>query len=520
MKKNILILITVALFACTKTIPSDTDTTPPGYDLKIADSLCRVMNGHALALKDIITKATKGIDVLSVETSPAYAGTVYTVSFSDGKIVEVFTERNPGPGPIPHPVMNVVNENGTWYWILNSSPMLDIYGNRVPVANSPCPALQAGNMGYRLSIGPQSIAVNPARTGARPDPFVCIDSSDPDVVTIRLEGNLKIILDKESPKKSDIPYRLVKNSTQGNIPLNVVLMGDAYTKTLIDDGTYDSDMELAMENLFSVEPMTSLKNRFRCYVMYAESESTNPNGTSSTVFRTSIDPYGSLTAYPEKALLYSLKIPEIRKAISFADYAIKVEDDSLRQFTDVKGGLLVIVVVNTKHVFRAGRTYMSDNQSAVAFCTVQDREKVFRYTVRHEAVGHGFGYLADEYQNIDSGRITENSKLRLKYSKEDGFYQNVSTDPDGAEWKHLMEHPGYSQEVKVYEGAFLYDYGVYRPSQQSIMRMDVEYFNAPSREALYRRAMRLSEPDYVYDFNDFEQFDREYRTELQKTPQL
>ena len=520
MKKFISIFITIALFACTKTDPSHVDALPPGYDLKIADSLCRIMNVHAAALKDIIVAETDGVKVVSVESSTTDTGTAYTVFLADNKEVVLNTKKNPGPGPIPHPVLNVMKENETWYWILNSSPMLDIYGNRVPVTDSPCPALQAGNMGYRLSIGPQSIAVNPARTGARPDPFVYIDSSDPDVVTIRLEGNLKIILDKENPKTSDIPYRLAKNSTEGTIPLNVVLIGDAYTKTLIDDGTYDSDMELAMENLFSVEPMTSLKNRFRYYVMYAESDSTAPNGTSSTVFRTAIDNYGSLTAYPEKALLYALKIPEVRKEVTFADYAIRVEEDSLRQFTDVKGGLLVIVVVNTKHAFQAGRTYMWDNQSAVAFCPVQDRDKVFRYTVRHEAVGHGFGYLADEYQNIDSGPITENSKLRLQYSKEDGFYANVTTDPKGSEWSHLMNDARYAPEIKICEGAFLYDYGVYRPSQQSIMRMDVDYFNAPSREALFRRAMRLSEPDYIYQFEDFARFDREYREELQKTPEL
>lgn len=67
-----------------------------------------------------------------------------------------------------------------------------------------------------------------------------------------------------------------------------------------------------------------------------------------------------------------------------------------------------------------------------------------------------------------------------------------------------MNDSRYADEgLGIYEGAYLYVYGAYRPSDTSIMRGDsnVDAFNAPSREQIYKRVMQLSEgPDWVYDY--------------------
>ena len=48
-------------------------------------------------------------------------------------------------------------------------------------------------------------------------------------------------------------------------------------------------------------------------------------------------------------------------------------------------------------------------------------------------------------------------------------------------------------------------YGVYRPSDNSIMRHNVGGFNAPSRLEIYRRIMEFSGD--VYSYNNFIQYD-------------
>ena len=72
----------------------------------------------------------------------------------------------------------------------------------------------------------------------------------------------------------------------------------------------------------------------------------------------------------------------------------------------------------------------------------------------------------------------------------------------------------YAQEnIGTYEGGLTYSYGVYRPTENSIMRYNVGQYNAPSREAIYKRAMKLAYGDsWAYNYEDFVQFDAPSRT--------
>lgn len=67
----------------------------------------------------------------------------------------------------------------------------------------------------------------------------------------------------------------------------------------------------------------------------------------------------------------------------------------------------------------------------------------------------------------------------------------------------------------VFEGA-LYRYGIYRATENSILQerpFAIDWFNAPSREAIYKRAMRLAYGDnWVYDYEKFVEFDAPART--------
>uniref|UniRef100_UPI00261FF755 M64 family metallopeptidase n=1 Tax=uncultured Bacteroides sp. TaxID=162156 RepID=UPI00261FF755 len=68
----------------------------------------------------------------------------------------------------------------------------------------------------------------------------------------------------------------------------------------------------------------------------------------------------------------------------------------------------------------------------------------------------------------------------------------------------------------LYEGAYLYGKGAYRPTENSMMRYNDSPFNAPSRERIYQVIMELSEgEDWVYNYEDFVAYDivnRNYAT--------
>ena len=76
---------------------------------------------------------------------------------------------------------------------------------------------------------------------------------------------------------ADKTVRILQRATEGN-GLPIVLMGDGFLDTEIEDGTYDEVMNKAMENLFTEEPLKSLRNYFNIYSVTAVSRSNRFDG--------------------------------------------------------------------------------------------------------------------------------------------------------------------------------------------------------------------------------------------------
>ena len=77
----------------------------------------------------------------------------------------------------------------------------------------------------------------------------------------------------------------------------------------------------------------------------------------------------------------------------------------------------------------------------------------------HEA-GHGIGKLADEYWTVGT-----------TWTSGEPFFPNVTADPSGAKWSRWLGHnqPGIGV-IGAYEGGFLREEGIYRPSPHSKMQ--------------------------------------------------
>ena len=283
----------------------------------------------------------------------------------------------------------------------------------------------------------------------------------------------------------DGEVKTLQRATVGN-GINIVFMGDAFTdRDMGSGGLYETLMEQSMEEFFDIEPYKSFRDRFNVYAVKVVS----PNGRIGEGYTTALETVTGdgtfILGNADKCEEYSLRVPSI---------------------TSTKNLLTCVMVKNSKY---AGTCIMSRvAQSAVAFTATQgfDRE-LFGSTLRHEAGGHGFGFLSDEYAHYDEVIPNEKKEEYMSLYDQFGWYSNVdfTNDPDRIHWSAFLSDTRYKDEVGIYEGGALYTTGIWRPSENSMMNENLEYFNAPSRWAIYKRIMELS--GETYSFETFLEYD-------------
>ena len=267
----------------------------------------------------------------------------------------------------------------------------------------------------------------------------------------------------------------------------VILMGDAFVdKHMEEGGYYDRVMQRAMEAFFSVEPMISLRSLFDVYSVRVVSEN---------------DYIGANTALSSWHYCGAGGDGDLSKCMEYASLAVN----------DLKDVSIHIIMNDQQQM--GITTYLDDN-CTISFNTLFDSGlewQNFEAVFRHEAIGHGFGLLGDEYTQYIYA-IDEEGKASLRASQALGRDLNLDITNDETQilWNKFLADDRYADEnLGIYEGGWaFYSYGVYRPSFNSIMRYNEPAFNAPSREAIYKRAMRLAYGDsWTYDYEDFVEFD-------------
>ena len=307
-------------------------------------------------------------------------------------------------------------------------------------------------------------------------------------------------------------WKKIQSATTDGNGLNIVFLGDAYTDKMIADGTYDADINRAMEHFFEVEPYASLRTMFNCYQVYAVSRNNNYKEGSSTVFQCQFGEGTRILGYDDKVRLYAQKASEIQNGGGTSSWYTFLDGEQYTHYSNIPGGMLCVVVLNSTRY--AGTCSISTDGTAVAYCPLQSSDKYFAQVIHHEAGGHGFARLADEYGG--EATLTESRAENLALFKTFGFYQNVDTtnDPETICWSKFLKDSRYTTTTGIYEGGYVCNSGVWRPSENSIMRYNTGGYNAPSREIIYRRAMELNKgTSYVYDFEDFAAFDAKLETE-------
>ena len=263
--------------------------------------------------------------------------------------------------------------------------------------------------------------------------------------------------------------------------INIVFMGDAYTDRDMDEGgLYETLMRQSMEEFFAIEPYKTFRNRFNVYAVKVVSKNDRSGNGCSTALGVEVTSISISTGDTDKCYGYALKVPGI-------------ED---------RQNLTIGVLANSGNSLRGITTMNESSQSGVAIYASSGNDSgLFGTTIRHEAGGHAFAFLDDEYSNIAGEPSKEYIDYRNSMYEQFGWYSNVdfTDDPEKVKWSAFLSDERYKDEVGVIEGGSLYSKGVYRPSGDSMMNQNAEYFNAPSRWAIYKRIMELSGETASFD---------------------
>lgn len=281
--------------------------------------------------------------------------------------------------------------------------------------------------------------------------------------------------------------------------ISIVLMGDGFVDQELADGTYRRVMEKAMENLFTEEPVKSLREYFDVFMINAVSENNDFGMGYKTAFSCKLAGGNSTTIIGDDT---SVQI-----------YVGKVLDKEKK-----KENSLAVVILNTSAY--AGTTYWGYQgknnklvEFAIAYCPVIDNldSEHFRQVLVHEAIGHGLGKLEDEYVYSDKGSISTLEIQRIRTMQANGWLQNVdfTASKDTVLWASFLTDSRYQNEhLGVYEGACTYPKGAYRPSEDSMMNSNTCAFNAPSRKSLYEKVMKIGMAVEQVSYEDFVAFDK------------
>ena len=287
---------------------------------------------------------------------------------------------------------------------------------------------------------------------------------------------------------------VLQGHTAGNgIPL--VLMGDGFINTEIEDGYYEQVMHKTVDNLFTEHPISELKEYFDIYCVKVVSP-TNSFGTGKTALDCWMDA-GSSTG-----------VGGNDKAVQA--YAQKVEGIDL-------DNTQVVVILNSDAYKGTNYFYWYEDgrplDFAIAYFPVIENleSENFRRVLLHETVGHGIGKLDDEYSYEENPVIPDDMMSQRRQQQEDfGWWLNVdfTDNEEDVLWSDFLFDARYDdQGLGIFEGACTYMTGAYRSTEESMMRNNIQGFNAPSRRAIYNNIIRRGEgrTPSLEEFIEFDQ---------------
>ena len=289
----------------------------------------------------------------------------------------------------------------------------------------------------------------------------------------------------------------LQKATKGNNGgINIVLLGDGFNAKDIASGKYLKDIKQEVEYFFGIEPYKTYRDYFNVYTAIPLSTESGV-GTVNTIrynrFNTTFTGGVGLKADYDEVFDYALGAPTVNKG-------------NLNQ-------TLIIMVPNSTDY--GGICQMWEDGSAIAFCpqSTYGYPLDTRGVIQHEAGGHGFGKLGDEYIYHNAfidfcdctccGHVFE-----FNAAKSLGWFDNLELTGKmhSVGWSHLIFDDRYSDIVDIYEGGYMHNRGVFRSEPNSCMNNDIPYYSTISRESIVKRIKAYA--GETYSFEDFVKNDK------------
>ena len=280
-----------------------------------------------------------------------------------------------------------------------------------------------------------------------------------------------------------------QTATKGN-GVNIVFMGDCFDAQDIATGKYLAGINEAIEHFFAVEPYATYKDYFNVYIVFGLSPDSGI-GTINTIREAKFDSQygmqaaGSVGVNENICFEYACKSPTVTK-------------ENIHQTP--------IVLIENSYEYD-GITYMWDDGSAIALVPMSQDEYPydFRGVLQHEAGGHAFGKLGDEYiyhnSFITSCPYCGDASIPVRHAHSLGWYKNLSLTGNiyDVAWSHLIFDEKYQNTVDIYEGGYMHTRGCFRSEQNSCMNNNIPYFSAISRQVIVERIMEYAGEEFSFE---------------------
>ena len=328
-----------------------------------------------------------------------------------------------------------------------------------------------------------SFAGDNRKEKALPDGTVCND-----IAMIHFRSST----DGTGPVHADGEVELYHAATKGP-GFDIFITGDGFTEANNTvGGTLETYMKAAAEDILAMDPYCKIAEYFNIWFVYAHSvrEGTGRYDTTGLKF--------SSWQHNEEGNAGTLCGGSFYFAREFVQNATSRHEAT---------GNVAVIMNSSEH---GGTDYLSvydlyDTGLNVGYVTAGP---YFDLVFVHEILGHGFGFLGDEYEN---GADEYNSGDWTRF----GFWSNLDYLSDGdaskARWAPFIADPRYAGEKL---GAFLSaadeSSRIYSSTENSIMRHNFpgydnyDRFNAPSREAIWQRFQVLLHPEQ--DWSSWEEY--------------
>lgn len=369
----------------------------------------------------------------------------------------------------------------------------------------------------------------------------------------------------ENPEEGVV---VLQKATKGTTGADIIIMGDGFANDKFGAGNeYETIMINAYQDFFSIEPLYSLQDYFNVYYIKAVSKNNHDatpywsggdvgsgsqngatQGSANTVFKTLFTP-GQTTIDGNNTMALQYAMQAIRSKGSSTGGVVSDEEEVYRRAHTA----LIMVMVNVEcHAGTCHSVIVEDpsfdygNAYSVAYTALghDGTGAQCKWTTIHEAAGHGFGKLADEYGGYSYNTFNTSAWGQLSSYHSYGYYRNVNeywnataeskwasvvgskeeTTTSNVYWSPLingtynaeLSNDNKGEGLGVYRGGYTFDELYCRPTANSVMNNQFatngQFFNAISRWAIWYRLMRLtgtgSYSEFSSSLSGFTSFDK------------